>query len=186
MRNIYHTPEWWNGYHFIPAPLVTTVDLDHECMSTYTDNITVVGLNRKSTVYCFNYAWNAHTLGQYRIAVSFCNCLTKLDRLAGTVTALACYTSITQTGVYVWLDGARSHFNSWMPGAIARYSSNASYDINYSSKGGIHVDNVHVYPYQKIHLRIRMFYNIIPSLQVHTIICMNTVVIIVIIELINI
>lgn len=43
LRNIYHTPEWWDGYRYIAAPLIK---LDHNCFSSYVDKLTVVGLNR--------------------------------------------------------------------------------------------------------------------------------------------
>lgn len=47
LRNIFHTPEWWDGYRYIAAPLNNTViKLNHNCLSSYVDQLTVVGLNR--------------------------------------------------------------------------------------------------------------------------------------------
>ncbi len=48
-KNVYHTPEWSSGCRFVPAPLNNIiVDIDHLCLSTYRERLTVIALNRES------------------------------------------------------------------------------------------------------------------------------------------
>ena len=43
-RHVYHNPEFWTGYRFVPAPLRNiVVGRDHNCMT----KLTVVTLNSK-------------------------------------------------------------------------------------------------------------------------------------------
>lgn len=55
-KNIYHTPERWDGYRFIMAPCSDIVlKLDHTCFTSFIEKMAIIDLNRMfNLLLCFH------------------------------------------------------------------------------------------------------------------------------------
>ena len=50
-RHMYHTPEWWNGFRFIPVIENVVISPNHSCPTAYEETLTIVTLRRKLMAY---------------------------------------------------------------------------------------------------------------------------------------